>query len=46
LYEEDGTAVPVISGMVATVEVLSGKRSILTYFWQPVVKMKDSAFKD
>ena len=36
----------ILPGMVATVEVLSGRRTILEYFWQPLVKSKDIAFRE
>ena len=46
LYEVDGTAVTVLPGMVATIDVLSGKRTVLDYFWQPLAKAKDRALRD
>ncbi len=41
-----GGYVTILPGMVATIEVLSGKRSILDYFWQPLVKNKDLALRE
>ena len=46
LFEDDGTAVEVLPGMVASVDVLAGKRSVLEYIWQPMAKVKERAFKD
>ncbi len=46
LYEDDGSEVEVLPGMVASVDVLAGKRTILDYLWQPMVKVKERAFTD
>ena len=46
LYEDNGTEVAVLPGMVATIDVLSGKRTILDYFWQPISKTKNKAFRE
>jgi adhesin transport system membrane fusion protein len=46
LYEDDGSAVTVLPGMVASIDVLSGKRTVLDYFWQPIAKTKDKALRD
>lgn len=46
LYEPDGSEVIVLPGMVASIDVLSGKRTILDYFWQPIAKTKDKALRD
>ena len=46
IKDNGGTEVTILPGMVATVEVLSGKRSILDYFWQPLVKNKDLALRE
>ena len=46
LYEPDGSSVNILPGMVASIDVLSGKRTILDYFWQPLAKTKAKAFKD
>lgn len=42
----DGTEVVLKPGMTATVDVLSGKRTILAYFWQPIAKVKELALRD
>ena len=46
LYESDGSEVTILPGMVASIDVLSGKRTILEYFWQPIARTKDRALKD
>lgn len=46
LYEKDGSEVTVLPGMVASIDVLSGKRSILDYFWQPLARTKSRALRD
>jgi len=43
---DDGKPILILPGMVATVEILSGRRTILEYFWQPLVKSKDIAFRE
>ncbi len=46
LFEPDGSKVTILPGMVASIDVLSGKRSVLDYFWQPLAKTKDKALRD
>jgi adhesin transport system membrane fusion protein len=46
LFEDDGSEVTVLPGMVASIDVLSGKRTILDYFWQPIARTKDKALRD
>lgn len=46
LYESDGRDVTILPGMVASIDVLSGKRTILDYFWQPLSRTKDRALRD
>jgi adhesin transport system membrane fusion protein len=46
LYEDDGEEVVILPGMVASIDVLSGKRTILDYFWQPISKTRDKAFRE
>lgn len=46
LYDADSQPLDVIPGMVAEVDILSGKRSILDYLMEPVVKVRDRAFRD
>ena len=46
LYEDNGTEVNILPGMVASIDVLSGKRTILDYFWQPISRTKSKAFRE
>ncbi|MDA9989513.1 HlyD family type I secretion periplasmic adaptor subunit [Paracoccaceae bacterium] len=46
LYESDGSEVTILPGMVASIDVLTGKRTILDYFWEPISKTKERAFRD
>lgn len=46
LYEDDGSAVTILPGMVASIDVLHGKRTVLDYFWQPIAKAKEKALRD
>ena len=46
LYEDSGKEVVILPGMIASIDVLSGKRTILDYFWQPISKTKNMAFKE
>ena len=41
-----GKVVTLLPGMTATVDVLSGKRSILEYFWQPIARVQELALRD
>jgi adhesin transport system membrane fusion protein len=43
---EDGSPVVLKPGMTATVDVLSGKRTIWAYIWEPVAKVKELALRD
>ena len=44
--EDEGVAVTFIPGMTATVDILSGKRTVFEYIWQPVTKVKELALRD
>ena len=46
LYEDDGSAIEILPGMVASIDVLAGKRTIFDYLWQPMAKVKERAFTD
>ena len=46
IYESEGISVSIVPGMVAQVDIIRGERTILEYFWQPVAKMKDTAFRE
>ena len=46
LVEDDGSVVEIIPGMVASIDVLAGKRTVLEYLWKPMAKIKERAFTD
>jgi adhesin transport system membrane fusion protein len=37
---------PIIPGMVAEVDIITGKKSILTYLLKPVLRAKQAAFTE
>ncbi|MDB0062269.1 HlyD family type I secretion periplasmic adaptor subunit [bacterium] len=46
IFESDDIPVSIVPGMIAQVDIIRGERTILEYFWQPVAKMKDTAFRE
>jgi adhesin transport system membrane fusion protein len=46
IYESDDVPVSIVPGMIAQVDIIRGERTVLEYFWQPVAKMKDTAFRE
>jgi adhesin transport system membrane fusion protein len=42
----DGKNIILIPGMVADIDVLTGKRTIFEYFWQPVARIQELALRD
>lgn len=46
LVLETGEVVTLIPGMTATVDVLSGKRTVWEYIWQPVARVQELALRD
>ena len=46
VLEKTGQAITFIPGMTATVDVLSGKRTVLEYIWQPIAKVQELALRD
>jgi adhesin transport system membrane fusion protein len=46
LETEAGDPVEFLPGMTATVDVLSGKRSVLEYVWQPIARVQELALRD
>jgi membrane fusion protein, adhesin transport system len=43
---ENGEVVTLIPGMTASIDVLSGKRSVLNYLWQPIARIQELALRD
>ena len=37
---------PIIPGMVATVDVITGKKSVLAYLFKPIIKARDEALRE
>lgn len=46
LTGKDGTQLPIIPGMIATVELLTGHKTVLDYLLKPLLKAKDSALRE
>ncbi|MBF0283890.1 MAG: HlyD family type I secretion periplasmic adaptor subunit [Magnetococcales bacterium] len=46
LYDSNGKGLDIVPGMVAQIDILTGKRTILSYIIQPVLKMKETAFRE
>ena len=46
IFERDNVPVSIVPGMIAQVDIIRGERTILEYFWQPIAKMKDTAFRE
>lgn len=46
LEKEDGTQMPIIPGMLTSVDVITGKRSILEYILNPILRAKESALRE
>ena len=42
----NGVPVDLMPGMTASVDVLSGKRTVFEYFWQPIAKVSELALRD
>ena len=41
-----GKGLPIIPGMIAQVDILTGKKTILSYLLKPVIKAKSYAFTE
>lgn len=46
LTDAVGEPLEIVPGMVASVDILSGSRSVLDYLLAPVVRVKDTAFRE
>ena len=42
----NGNAAELMPGMTASVDILSGKRTVFEYFWNPMAKVKELALRD
>lgn len=45
LADSKGSNVPLNPGMIAQVDIIRGQQTVLEYFWQPIAKLKDDAFR-
>ena len=45
LFDSEGVSVPLNPGMIAQVDIIRGNQTVLEYFWQPIAKLKDDAFR-
>lgn len=43
---ETGQEIAILPGMTGTVDVVSGKRTVLDYFWQPIARVQELALRD
>jgi len=46
ITKQDGTELPIIPGMMTTVDVITGKRTVLEYILNPVLRAKQSALRE
>jgi adhesin transport system membrane fusion protein len=46
MLDAKGIAVEIIPGMIAEVDILSGRKTVLEYLIQPVLKIKDQALRE
>ncbi|WP_144211450.1 HlyD family type I secretion periplasmic adaptor subunit [Shewanella donghaensis] len=46
LIKKDGTKMPIIPGMLTSVDVITGKRTILEYILNPILRAKETALRE
>lgn len=46
ILDADGAALEIVPGMVAEVDILSGRKTVLEYISQPIVRVRERAFRD
>lgn len=46
MLDANGVAVEIIPGMIAEVDILSGRKSVMDYLIQPVIKIKNQALRE
>jgi adhesin transport system membrane fusion protein len=44
--ERNGEILPIIPGMVASVDIITGKKTIMDYFLKPIIKVKENALHE
>ncbi|PCK09601.1 MAG: hemolysin secretion protein D [Alteromonadaceae bacterium] len=45
-FGPDGTALPIIPGMIVSVDVMTGKKTIISYLLKPILKTKQLALRE
>ncbi|WP_407332272.1 HlyD family type I secretion periplasmic adaptor subunit [Enterovibrio sp. 27052020O] len=46
LEKKDGTELPIIPGMLTSVDIITGKRTVLEYLLNPILRAKESALRE
>ncbi len=46
LIKDDGTEMPIIPGMLTSVDVITGKRTVLEYILNPILRAKETALRE
>ncbi len=46
LQKKDGTKMPIIPGMLTSVDVITGKRTVLEYILNPILRAKENALRE
>lgn len=44
--ERNGEKLPIIPGMIASVDILTGKKTIMNYFLKPIIKIKEGSLHE
>ena len=44
--QRNGSDLPIIPGMTSTVEILTGKKTVLDYLLKPILKARDQALRE
>lgn len=45
-FDKDRNALPIIPGMTASVDVMTGKKSVLSYLLKPIIRARQSALRE
>ena len=46
LTRDDGTPMPIIPGMLTSVDIITGKRTVLDYILNPILRAKENALRE
>ncbi len=44
--EKDGITHPILPGMVASVDILTGRKSVLEYLMNPILRARDESMRE